>query len=93
MATEQQDYNGHRIEIRSSASRDIGAAGATPKPGRELTIDGKPVGYGQLPDGSYALHEYAYDWSHDLMDLARRFIDHREKTDRIRRDAAARGEK
>ena len=93
MATEHQDYNGHRIEIRASASREPSAAGGASKPGRELLIDGKPIGYGQLPDGSYALHEYAYDWSHDLMDLAKRFIDHRQKADKIRREAAAREEK
>jgi len=52
----------------------------------ELLIDDQPVRYGRLPDGSYALHEYAYDWSDNLMDLAKRFIDYRSRTDEIRRE-------
>ena len=40
----------------------------------------------------YALHEYAYDWTDDLMDLARRFIDYRERVEEIRRKADS-GEK
>jgi hypothetical protein len=47
----------------------------------------KPEPHGQLPDGSYALHEYAYDWSDNLMDLAKRFIDYRDRADKIRREA------
>ena len=43
--------------------------------------------YGQLPDGRYALEEYAYDWTDDLIDLAQRFIDYRDRSDEIRRQA------
>lgn len=42
-----------------------------------LLIDDVPVGYGRLPDGRYFLEEYAYDWREDLIDLARRYVDHR----------------
>ena len=42
----------------------------------ELLIDDEPIRYGRLPNGSYFLDEYAYDWRDDLMDLARRFINH-----------------
>lgn len=36
----------------------------------ELLIDDQPIGYGQLPDGQYFLHEYAYDWRDDLLQKA-----------------------
>jgi hypothetical protein len=86
MAPETQEHKGHRIEFRRPedgerrAREDEGAA----EP--ELLIDGQPVRYGQLPDGKYYLEEYAYDWQDDLMDLARRFIDYRDKTDEVRRE-------
>jgi hypothetical protein len=82
---ERQTYKGHRIELRAREGRD----GPGPETQRDaelqLLIDDERVPYGRLPDGQYALHEYAYDWSNDLMDLARRFIDYREKADAIRR--------
>jgi hypothetical protein len=58
----------------------------------ELLIDEQPVRYGQLPDGQYALEEYAFDWTDDLMELARRFIDYRERAEEIRREADESGE-
>jgi hypothetical protein len=58
----------------------------------ELLIDDRPVRYGRLPDGRYALHEYAYDWQGDLIDLAQRFIDYRDKAEEIRREAESGGE-
>jgi hypothetical protein len=48
------------------------------------TTSGTPPG--QLPDGSYALHEYAYDWDEDLIDLVRRFIDYQDQADAVRRE-------
>lgn len=42
--------------------------------------------YGQHPDGSYFLHQYAYDPSADLIELAKRFIDSREARDEFRRE-------
>jgi hypothetical protein len=58
----------------------------------ELLIDDQSVRYGQLPDGLYFLYEYAYDWSDNLTDLARRFIDYRSRADEIRRERAPGGE-
>jgi hypothetical protein len=74
MNGERLEYEGHQIELRESEGRP------------ELLIDDVPLRYGQLPNGEYFLNEYAYDWTGDLMDLARRFIDHRRRADRIRRE-------
>jgi hypothetical protein len=83
---ERHIYKGHRVELRRRpdevpTTREE-ESGALP----ELLIDGRPVRYGQLPDGSYALHEYAYDWDEDLIDLARRFIDYQDQADTVRRE-------
>jgi hypothetical protein len=43
-----------------------------------------PVRYGRLPDGSYFLDDYAYDWSDDLVEVARRYIDYRERSAKAR---------
>ena len=102
MEPERQEYKGHRIELR--AREDEGLRAAQPqREGEleqeeleqeelELLIDDRPVRYGRLPDGRYALHEYAYDWQGDLIDLARRFIDYRDKAEEIRREAESGGE-
>jgi len=79
MEPERQEYKGHRIELRARA----GARAAEP----ELLIDEEPIAYGQLPDGQYFLHEYAYDWTDNLMELAQRFIDYRSRADKIQREA------
>jgi len=72
-----EEYKGHAIELR----RGEGAR----EEDLDLLIDGNPIRYGQLPDGRYALEDYAYDWQDDLFDLTRRFIDYREKVDSIQR--------
>jgi hypothetical protein len=102
MEPERQEYKGHRIELR--AREDEGLRAAQPqREGEleqeeleqeelELLIDDRPVRYGRLPDGRYALHEYAYDWQGDLIDLAQRFIDYRDKAEEIRREAESGGE-
>jgi hypothetical protein len=88
MEPERQEYKGHRIELRARAGREeVRAREAEREEELELLIDDQPVRYGQLPDGRYALQEYAYDWQDDLMDLARRFIDYRERAEEIRREA------
>jgi hypothetical protein len=74
MQPEHQEYEGHRIELRQ---RENNLA---------LCIDNAPVRYGQLPGGLYFLHEYAYDWSDNLMDLVRKSIDYRRTADDIRRE-------
>ena len=88
MQPERQEYKGHRIELRPRESREgVRAREAERGEERELLIDDQPVRYGQLPDGRYALEEYAYDWTDDLMDLAQRYIDYRERAQEIRREA------
>jgi hypothetical protein len=74
MEPEGQEYDGHRIELRTRDDRP------------ELLIDDVPVRYGQLPNGLYFLHDYAFDWSKNLMDLAQKFIDYRRKANEIRRE-------
>jgi hypothetical protein len=85
MESERQEYKGHRIELRAREARERRAPEAEREEDLELLIDGAPVRYGQLPDGLYALHEYAYDWTDNLMDLARKYIDYRDRVDEIRR--------
>ena len=88
MEPERQEYKGHRIELRAREGREeLRAREAEREEELELLIDDEPVRYGQLPDGRYALEEYAYDWTDNLMDLARRFIDYRERAQEIRREA------
>ena len=74
MKPKHQEYEGHRIELREREDKP------------ELFIDNAPIRYGQLANGLYFLHEYAYDWSDNLADLARRFIDYRRRADEIRRE-------
>lgn len=85
MEPQGQEYKGHRIELRRSKTETLRQAQDQTEAEPELLIDGQPVRYMQLPDGSYALYEYAYDWTTDLMDLARRFIDYRIAVDNVRR--------
>lgn len=77
MEPQRQEYKGHTIELRTPEGREEEL---------ELLIDKQPVRYSQLPDGRYALEEYAYDWQENLPDLARRFIDYRDKAEEIRRE-------
>jgi hypothetical protein len=74
MKRERREYEGHRIELRGREGQ------------RDLLIDNVPVRYGQLENGLYFLHEYAYDWTDNLIELAQKFIDHRRKADMIRRE-------
>jgi hypothetical protein len=102
MEPERQEYKGHRIELRAREDEGLRAARLQREGGLEqeeleqeeleLLIDDRPVRYGRLPDGRYALHEYAYDWQGDLIDLAQRFIDYRDKAEEIRREAESGGE-
>ena len=89
MEPERQEYKGHRIELRSReaprAREAARALGDEREEELELLIDDRPVRYGQLPDGRYFLHEYAYDWRDNLMDLARRFIDYQGRAEEIQR--------
>jgi hypothetical protein len=91
MEPERQEYKGHRIELRPREGLEAGLEEDLELQDLELLIDEQPVRYGQLPDGRYALEEYAFDWQDDLMDLARRFIDYRERAEEIRRGEADSG--
>ena len=72
MANIRKEYEGHAIELRERKGRPS-----------ELVIDGKALRYRQLPDGHYFLDEYAYDWTDDLVDLARRYIDHEARSKKV----------
>ena len=87
MEPERHEYKGHRIELRQREGREDRVGSAEREEKLELLIDDESVRYGQLPDGQYALEEYAYDWTDDLMDLAQRFIDYRDRSNEIRRQA------
>ena len=92
MEPEREEYKGHRIELRPREGREAEREEDLDLQDLELRIDEQPVRYGQLPDGRYALEEYAFDSRDDLMDLARRFIDYRERAEEIRREAESGGE-
>jgi hypothetical protein len=87
MEPEREEYKGHSIELRPRAGLAAEREEDPDLQDLELHIDEQPVRYRQMPDGSYALEEYAYDWTDDLMDLARRYIDYRERAQEIRREA------
>jgi hypothetical protein len=87
MEPERQEYKGHRLELRPREGLEAAREEDLELQDLELRIDEQPVRYEQLPSGRYALEEYAFDWTDDLMDLARRYIDYREKAEEIRREA------
>lgn len=74
MKPECLEYEGHRIENREREGK------------LELLIDNIRIRYGQMHNGMYFLHDYAYDHTDNLMELARRFVDYRRKVDKIRRE-------
>ena len=80
MKPERQQFRGRQIEIREG------------KEGLELRIDDVPMRYGRLPDGRFFLDDYAYDWTDDLADLARRYIQYRERVEAVKAANAARKE-
>lgn len=84
MSQERQEYQGHRIELRSPATAELGVREIGVEAEPELLIDDQPIRYGQLQDGQYFLHEYAYDWRDNLMDLARGLIDYRTRASESR---------
>ena len=98
MEPERHEYKGHRIELRPREGREEVRAREAESTedlelrDLELLIDEQLVRFGQLPDGQYALEEYAFDWTDDLMELARRYIDHRDRAEEIRCGEAESGE-
>lgn len=84
MEPRREEYKGHVIELRETPRRraprgGLEAAVTDEEEGPELLIDDEPVSYGRLPNGSYALRDYAFDWTSDLVDLARRYIDYQNR--------------
>ncbi len=70
MKPQRREHHGSVIEI-------------TEREGRfELRIDGELHRFGQLPSGKYFLHDYAYDWHDSLMEVAVRYVEHRERAAR-----------
>ena len=68
-----QDYKGRKIDLKVEGDRP------------QLIIDGRRMRLGELPGGLYFLHEYAYDWTDDPVELGRRYVDYRAKVDANRR--------
>lgn len=87
MEPERHNYKGHLIELRASDDEELHAREEGEEALLELFIDEEQVHYSKLPDGSYFLPQYAYDWTEDVIDLARRFIDYHDRSDEIRRSA------
>jgi hypothetical protein len=47
-----------------------------------LLVDGQPVAYGRLFDGTYFLAEHAYEWAEDLERLGRNLVQYQARTQR-----------
>jgi hypothetical protein len=78
MKPERREYRGHRIELRPPDDESLRAS-ATPEETLELLIDDEPIRHGRFPDGLFFLEDYAYDWSDDLLDVATKLIDYRQR--------------
>jgi hypothetical protein len=78
MKPEYQEHEGHRIEIRRHGEQT------------ELLVDNVPVKFGQLPNGKYFLDDYAFDWTDDLMELARRYISYQARVTQVKARQAGR---
>ena len=72
MKPEYAEHEGHRIEVRPGAREP------------ELLIDDVPVRYGRLPNGKYFLDDYAFDWSDDLLEVARRYVSYRARVEKVK---------
>ncbi len=74
MKSDNQKHEGHYIELRKGDGNT------------KLFIDNVPIRYGHMHNGMYFLHDYAYDHTDSLMDLARKYVDYRNKVEQIRHD-------
>lgn len=92
MSTRSETYRGHEIVLRKRPNASEPANSAEQPPTAELLIDGEPIRYGRLPHGPYYLHENVYDWDQDLVELARRLIEHRAQLEARRRHDPTAGE-
>jgi hypothetical protein len=65
-------------DVRRRVTVRADPRGATRDP--ELLVDGRPVAYGRLHDGTYFLPELAYEWADDLETLGRNLVLYRDRT-------------
>ena len=73
MAQHAVEHDGHKIEL----------VGHEEEP--TLVVDGEPLRWGRFSgDGMYFLYQYAYDPQDSLVDLARRYVEYRERVERVR---------
>ena len=73
MNHETVEHRGSRIELVGDA------------PERVLLVDGEPLRWGRFPsDGHYFLYGYAYDRDDSLIGLAKRYIEYRDRVQRVR---------
>ena len=76
------DEEGRRVEVRTRGR------GVTGDP--ELLVDGRPVAYGRLFDGTYYLPEHAYEWADDLETLGINLVRYRSRM-QLREPSSPRG--
>lgn len=87
MELERDECKDHRIELRTRGGGEKLLSREDEDGELELLIDGELVHYNQLSDGLYFSYEYAYDWTENLMDLARKLLNYRDRIDEIQREA------
>jgi hypothetical protein len=83
MADDYREYNGHRIEVRERTSAPEREGTDSAETAFDLIIDGAPTEYGQLPDGTFYLEEYAYDPAGSLVEVASKYVDYRDRAERV----------
>ena len=62
-----EEHQGHHIEIRTRRGKT------------EVAVDGVTMKHERLLDGRYFFSRYAYDPAGDLRELARRYIDYKQR--------------
>lgn len=67
MRPESTEYKSHRIAVVKEGDKLV------------PVLDGRRLRYGQFPDGLYYLEDYAFDWSEDLEELVRKYVDHLDR--------------
>jgi hypothetical protein len=70
---EAVEHDGHTIELAGDETAPT------------LLVDGEPLRWGRFSgDGQFFLYRYAYDPQDSLVDLARRYVEYRERMGRVR---------
>lgn len=69
------EHDGHSIELVDDESEPT------------LLVDGEPVRWGRFADdGQFFLYRYAYDPDDSLVEVAKRYVEHRDRVERERSD-------